>query len=109
MDPHHAAAGATSLDGARRHHEASAGSTCASCSPRTGRGKRLAAEGAGLCLDTQNRVTDETLSLLVALAEQSGLAGRIEAMFAGEPINVSEGTARCCMSPCGCPEGPRWS
>jgi glucose-6-phosphate isomerase len=55
------------------------------------RGERLAAEGAGLYLDySKNRITDETLRLLVALAEQSGLAGRIEAMFAGDPINVSE-------------------
>ncbi len=56
-----------------------------------GRGERLTAEGAGLYLDySKNRITDETLRLLVELAEQSGLAGRIEAMFAGEPINVSE-------------------
>jgi glucose-6-phosphate isomerase len=56
-----------------------------------GRGERLAAEGAGLYLDySKNRITDETLRLLVALAEQSGLAERIEAMFAGAPINVSE-------------------
>jgi glucose-6-phosphate isomerase len=56
-----------------------------------GRGERLTAEGAGLYLDySKNRVTDETLGLLVALAEQSGLTERIEAMFAGEPINVSE-------------------
>ncbi|MFI5003545.1 MAG: glucose-6-phosphate isomerase [Solirubrobacterales bacterium] len=58
------------------------------------RGERLVAEGAGLYLDySKNRVTDETLGLLVALAEQSGLAGRIEAMFAGERINVSENRA----------------
>ena len=56
-----------------------------------GRGERLTAEGAGLYLDySKNRVLDETLELLLALAEQSGLAGRIEAMFAGERINVSE-------------------
>jgi glucose-6-phosphate isomerase len=55
------------------------------------RGERLTAEGAGLYLDySKNRVTDETLRLLVALAEQAGLAERIEAMFAGEPINISE-------------------
>jgi glucose-6-phosphate isomerase len=55
------------------------------------RGERLTAEGAGLFLDySKNRVTDETLGLLVALAEQSDLAGRIEAMFKGERINVSE-------------------
>jgi glucose-6-phosphate isomerase len=56
-----------------------------------GRGERLTAEGAGLFLDySKNRVTDETLKLLVALAEQSGLKGRTEAMFSGERINVSE-------------------
>jgi glucose-6-phosphate isomerase len=58
------------------------------------RGERLTAEGAGLYLDySKNRVTDETLGLLVALAEQSGVAERIEAMFKGERINVSEGRA----------------
>jgi glucose-6-phosphate isomerase len=55
------------------------------------RGERLTAEGAGLYLDySKNRVTDETLSLLTALASQSALGERTEAMFAGEPINVSE-------------------
>jgi glucose-6-phosphate isomerase len=56
-----------------------------------GRGERLSADGAGLYLDySKNRITDETLQLLVALAEQSGLAQRTAAMFAGERINVSE-------------------
>ena len=56
------------------------------------RGERLVAEGAGLFLDySKNRVTDETLTLLVALAEQSGLPERRAAMFDGERINVSEG------------------
>ncbi|HUN78827.1 MAG TPA: glucose-6-phosphate isomerase [Solirubrobacteraceae bacterium] len=55
------------------------------------RGERMTAQAAGLYLDyAKNRVTDETLALLMALAEQSGLAARIEAMFAGERINVSE-------------------
>ena len=55
------------------------------------RGARLVAEGAGLYLDySKNRITDETLGLLEALAEQSGVAERIEAMFTGERINVSE-------------------
>jgi len=55
------------------------------------RGERLTAEGAGLFLDySKNRVTDETLKLLVELAEQSGLKERTEAMFTGERINVSE-------------------
>jgi glucose-6-phosphate isomerase len=56
-----------------------------------GRGERMSAQGAGLHLDySKNRVTEETLGLLVELAEQSGLAQRRAAMFAGEPINVSE-------------------
>src|ERR1700760_1979395 len=55
------------------------------------RGERLTAEGAGLFLDySKNRVTDETLKLLIELAQQSGLAERTEAMFSGERINVSE-------------------
>jgi glucose-6-phosphate isomerase len=56
-----------------------------------GRGERLSAEGAGLYLDySKNRITDETLGLLVELARQSGLAEHIEQMFRGERINVSE-------------------
>jgi glucose-6-phosphate isomerase len=55
------------------------------------RGERLTAEGAGLYLDySKNRVSAETLGLLVALAKESGLRERTEAMFAGERINVSE-------------------
>src|ERR1700744_6305499 len=58
------------------------------------RGERLTVEAAGLYLDySKNRVTDETLTLLLQLAEQSGLAGRIAAMFSGEKINVTEGRA----------------
>ncbi|HTU84537.1 MAG TPA: glucose-6-phosphate isomerase [Solirubrobacteraceae bacterium] len=58
------------------------------------RGERMVAEGAGLFLDySKNRITDETIPLLVGLAEQSGLAERIEAMFTGEHINVSENRA----------------
>ena len=55
------------------------------------RGERLTAEGAGLYLDySKNRITAETLSLLLQLAEESGLHERTEAMFRGERINVSE-------------------
>ena len=58
------------------------------------RGTRLVAEGAGLYLDySKNLVTDETLRLLLALAEATGVRGRIEAMFGGEPINTTEGRA----------------
>ena len=70
----------------------SGGRTCARCSPAIpARGERLTAEGAGLYLDySKNRVNDETLKLLVALAEECGLSERREAMFGGERINVSE-------------------
>ncbi|MBV8960944.1 MAG: glucose-6-phosphate isomerase [Actinobacteria bacterium] len=55
------------------------------------RGERLVAEGGGLFLDySKNRITDATVTLLVQLAEQSGLRERTEAMFSGERINVSE-------------------
>ena len=58
------------------------------------RGTRLTAEASGLFLDySKNRVTDETLSLLVRLAEESGLVERRKAMFAGEKINITEGRA----------------
>ena len=58
------------------------------------RGTRLTAEASGLFLDySKNRVTDETLSLLVRLAEESGLVARRQAMFAGEKINITEGRA----------------
>jgi glucose-6-phosphate isomerase len=55
------------------------------------RGQRLTVEAAGLYLDySKNRVTDETIGLLLRLAEECGLAGRIEAMFSGQKINVTE-------------------
>src|SRR6266699_3641327 len=55
------------------------------------RGERLVAEAAGLYLDySKNRITDETLHLLLALARSSGVAARRDAMFAGEKINVTE-------------------
>ncbi len=58
------------------------------------RGERLTAEAVGLYLDySKHRVTDETLRLLLALAEESGLRGRIDAMFGGEKINVTEDRA----------------
>jgi glucose-6-phosphate isomerase len=59
-----------------------------------GRGERMAAEAAGLYLDySKHRVTDETLRLLIALAEACGLSERRDAMFRGEKINVTEGRA----------------
>jgi glucose-6-phosphate isomerase len=55
------------------------------------RGERFTAEGAGLFLDySKNRITAETVKLLIELAAQSGLKERTEAMFSGERINVSE-------------------
>ena len=58
------------------------------------RGERLTAEGVGLFLDySKNRVTDETMALLVRLAEESELRARIDAMFRGEKINVTENRA----------------
>jgi glucose-6-phosphate isomerase len=56
-----------------------------------GRGERMAAEAAGLYLDySKHRITDETIPLLTAVAEATGLPERREAMFRGERINVSE-------------------
>jgi len=58
------------------------------------RGERMTAEAVGLYLDySKNRITDETLGLLLRLAEESGLRGRIDAMFRGERINVTENRA----------------
>jgi glucose-6-phosphate isomerase len=56
-----------------------------------GRAERFSAEGAGLFLDySKNRITDETLRLLLQLADERGVAKRREAMFAGEKINSTE-------------------
>lgn len=58
------------------------------------RGRRLAVEASGLYLDySKNRITDETLRLLLQLADESGLRERIDAMFRGDRINVSEDRA----------------
>ena len=58
------------------------------------RGERLTAEGAGVLLDySKQRVTDETLALLMQLARERGLRERIDAMFRGDRINVTEGRA----------------
>jgi glucose-6-phosphate isomerase len=55
------------------------------------RGERLTVEALGIYLDySKNRVTDETLKLLVQLAEESGLQARVDAMFRGEKINITE-------------------
>jgi len=58
------------------------------------RGERLTVEAVGLYLDySKNRVTDETLRLLLQLADESGLRGRIDAMFRGDKINITENRA----------------
>jgi glucose-6-phosphate isomerase len=58
------------------------------------RGERMAAEAAGVYLDySKNRINDETVRLLIALAERSGLPARIDAMFRGERINITENRA----------------
>jgi glucose-6-phosphate isomerase len=55
------------------------------------RGERFTAEAEGIFLDySKNRITDETLKLLIQLAEESALKARINAMFAGEKINITE-------------------
>jgi glucose-6-phosphate isomerase len=59
-----------------------------------GRGERLSLEALGLYLDySKNRITDETLALLVRLAQECGLAEHIAAMFSGAKINVTEDRA----------------
>jgi glucose-6-phosphate isomerase len=63
------------------------------------RGERMTAEAVGLYLDySKNRITDETLQLLLRLADESGLRARIDAMFRGEKINITENRA---VSACG--------
>src|SRR5262245_33184151 len=58
------------------------------------RGERMAVEAVGLYLDySKNRITDETLQLLLQLAEECGLRARIDAMFRGEKINLTENRA----------------
>ena len=58
------------------------------------RGERLAIQAAGLYFDySKNRITDQTIKLLVQLAEESGLHARMDAMFRGEKINITENRA----------------
>jgi glucose-6-phosphate isomerase len=58
------------------------------------RGERLTAEAAGVFLDySKNRITDDTLQLLLQLARECGLRGRIDAMFRGDRINITENRA----------------
>ena len=58
------------------------------------RGARMTAEAVGIFLDySKNRITQDTLKLLIRLAEESGLRARIGAMFRGEKINITENRA----------------
>src|ERR1041385_3835395 len=58
------------------------------------RGERMTVDAVGLYLDySKNRVTDETLKLLLQLADESGLRERIDAMFRGDKINITENRA----------------
>jgi len=58
------------------------------------RGERMTAQAVGLFVDySKNRISDETVKLLIELAEESGLRARIDAMFRGEKINVTENRA----------------
>jgi glucose-6-phosphate isomerase len=79
----------------QRHHEAIRGRHLRELfADDPERGRRMTAEAAGLYLDySKNRADDQTLKLLLELAQQSGLAERREAMFRGEHINVSEDRA----------------
>ncbi len=79
----------------RRHHAEIAGQHLRELfAADPGRGERLCAQAAGLYLDySKNRVTDETMRLLVELAAESGVPERRDAMFRGEHINVSENRA----------------
>lgn len=78
-----------------RHHEEIAGRHLRDLfAEDPGRGERLTAEAAGIFLDySKNLRVDDTIRLLVALAEQSGLRERIEAMLSGERIDVTENRA----------------
>jgi glucose-6-phosphate isomerase len=79
----------------KRHHAEVAGQHLRELfAADPGRGERMCAEAAGLYLDySKNRVTDETMRLLIELAAESGVPERRDAMFRGEHINVSEDRA----------------
>ena len=79
----------------KRHHAEVAGQHLRELfAADPGRGERMSAEAAGLYLDySKNRVTDETMRLLVDLAVESGVPEWRDAMFRGEHINVSEDRA----------------
>ena len=69
----------------------------------SGRGERLTLKAVDLFLDySKNRVTYQTLDLLLRLAKESDLGGRIEAMFRGEKINATEGRSVMHVAVRGC-------
>ena len=76
----------------KRHYDEIAGASLRELfAADPGRGERLTTEAAGLYLDySKNRVTDDTMRLLLELADECGVAERRDAMFRGEHINVSE-------------------
>jgi glucose-6-phosphate isomerase len=79
----------------KQHYDEIAGQTLRDAfAADPGRGERLTAQACGIYLDySKNRITDETMRLLLQLAEESGVAERRDAMFRGERINVSEDRA----------------
>jgi len=79
----------------KQHYDEIAGRTLREAfAADPGRGERLTAQACGIYLDySKNRITDETMRLLLQLAEESGVAERRDAMFRGERINVSEDRA----------------
>ncbi len=69
-----------------------------------GRGERLAAEAAGIYLDySKNRITDETMRLLVELADESGCGRSGGTRCSAASTSTSPRTAPCCTSRCACP------
>jgi glucose-6-phosphate isomerase len=79
----------------KQHYDEIAGQTLRDAfAADPGRGERLTAQACGIYLDySKNRVTDETMRLLLQLAEECGVAERRDAMFRGDHINVSEDRA----------------
>jgi glucose-6-phosphate isomerase len=77
------------------HHEQIQGTTLKQLfADDPARGERFTLEAAGIFLDySKNRITNDTLKLLIQLAEESGLKARIDAMFSGEKINITENRA----------------
>ena len=94
----------------KRHHAELAGQHLRELfAADPGRGERLTAEAAGLYLDySKNRVTDETMRLLIELAAESGVAERRDACSAASTSTCPR-TGPCCTWRCGCRGPHRWS